>query len=106
MDGRFSPFASTLLNESSKSFERNLQTKEVNENLDKSIHSLLRLLSNYFLLKPTHKILEYLLRRYRIHKYNVNSIMCCILPYHETPMFGKIVGFLKFMYFQKNLENN
>lgn len=95
MDERFTPFLDSLFSESSVGMERDLQTKEMNEKLDKSIHSFLMLLSNYFLLRPAHKAFEYLLRRYRIHKYNVSSIMSCILPYHETNLFGRVVHLMK-----------
>ena len=43
--------------------ERSIQTKEVNDKLDEVIEEFLCLLSPYFLLKPAHKTLEWLIYR-------------------------------------------
>lgn len=63
--------------------------------MDESITSFLRLLSAVFLLDSAHKALEYLIRRYSIHVYNVDAIMECILPYHENLYFSRMVQLLK-----------
>ncbi|KAI8359067.1 hypothetical protein EDC96DRAFT_609191 [Choanephora cucurbitarum] len=94
LDEKFSAFEKTLFSESMKSVDRVLQTKEENEKLDASINSFLAQLSPYFLLKPSGKVLEYLIRRFRIHDFNVESIIKCILPYHETKSFVKMVSIL------------
>jgi len=70
------------------------QTKEENEKLDASINAFLSQLSPYFLLKPSGKVLEYLIRRFRIQDFNVESILKCILPYHETKSFVKMISIL------------
>ena len=90
----FSSFENLLFDEASKSLERTLQTKEVNENLDKHIAKFLKYLSPYFLLKPAHKVLEWLIRRFQIHTFNVDSLMTCVLPYHETNLFARVVQLL------------
>jgi U3 small nucleolar RNA-associated protein 10 len=65
LDPRFGDFQANLFAQPTKEFERQLQTKDVNDKLDKTIHSFLQLVSQYFLLKSAHKALEYLIRRYR-----------------------------------------
>ncbi|KAI8973417.1 hypothetical protein BDF20DRAFT_837366 [Mycotypha africana] len=99
LDEKFAPFEKTLFSEQMKSVDRILQTKEENEKLDASINAFLSQLSPYFLLKPSGKVLEYLIRRFRIHDFNVESILRCILPYHETKSFVKMVSIL-------NIEEN
>ncbi|GAA5816136.1 hypothetical protein MFLAVUS_009661 [Mucor flavus] len=94
LDEKFSPFEKTLFSERMKSVDRVLQTKEENEKLDASIDAFLSQLSPYFLLKPSGKVLEYLIRRFRIQDFNVESIIKCILPYHETKSFVKMVSIL------------
>ncbi|RCI06452.1 HEAT repeat-containing protein 1 [Rhizopus stolonifer] len=94
LDEKFAAFEKTLFSEKMKSVDRVLQTKEENEKLDASINSFLSQLSPYFLLKPSGKVLEYLIRRFRIQDFNVESIIRCILPYHETKSFVKMVSIL------------
>ncbi|KND01979.1 uncharacterized protein SPPG_02486, partial [Spizellomyces punctatus DAOM BR117] len=90
----FKDFEETLFSERIKTLDRTLQTKADNEKLDESINKFLRLLSPYFLLQSTFKALEWLLRRFRINEFNVDVIVECILPYHETKQFVQVVGVL------------
>ncbi|KAG1143849.1 hypothetical protein G6F37_000325 [Rhizopus arrhizus] len=94
LDEKFAPFEKTLFSEKMKSVDRVLQTKEDNDKLDASINSFLCQLSPYFLLKPSGKVLEYLIRRFRIQDFNIESVIKCILPYHETKSFVKMVSIL------------
>ncbi|KAL9551329.1 hypothetical protein MBANPS3_004308 [Mucor bainieri] len=94
LDEKFSAFEKTLFSEGMKSVDRVLQTKEENEKLDTSINAFLSQLSPYFLLKPSGKVLEYLIRRFRIQDFNVESIIKCIMPYHETKSFVKMISIL------------
>ncbi|KAK3840885.1 MAG: hypothetical protein J3R72DRAFT_169855 [Linnemannia gamsii] len=95
LDGKFAPFEKTLFAESMKSVDRALQTKEDNAKLDESITLFLRQMSPYFMLKPSGKALEWLIRRFRINEYNIDAIMNAILPYHETALFVTMVSILQ-----------
>ena len=90
----FSTFDNSLFGDTSKSLERTLQSKDVNDKLDKHISKFLQHLSPYFLLKPAHKVLEWLIRRFQIHVFNVDSLVTCILPYHETNLFVRVLQLL------------
>ncbi|KAJ8305572.1 hypothetical protein KUTeg_016117 [Tegillarca granosa] len=94
LDGVFQQFETTLFAESSLTFERSIQTKEVNDKLDENISRFLSFLSPYCLLKPAHKALEWLIYRYHIHMYNVDDLMMCLLPYHESKIFVRAVQLL------------
>ncbi|KAG2204341.1 hypothetical protein INT47_009383 [Mucor saturninus] len=94
LDEKFAPFEKTLFSERMKSVDRILQTKEENKKLNASIDAFLCQLSPYFLLKPSGKVLEYLIRRFRIQDFNVESVIKCVLPYHETKSFVKMVSLL------------
>ena len=94
IDASFGQFEVALFNESSKALERTVQTKGVNDKLDKEITKFLRFLSPYVLLKPAHKTLEWLIRRYQIHVFNVSELVSAVLPYHETKFFARIVQLL------------
>lgn len=48
-------------------------------------------MSPFFLLKASHKCLEYLIRRYSIHEHNTTSLLKCMLPYHASNVFVRMV---------------
>ncbi|CDS10813.1 hypothetical protein LRAMOSA11299 [Lichtheimia ramosa] len=94
LDEKFGPFEKTLFSESMKSVDRVLQTPEENAKLDASIAAFLRQLSPYFLLKPAAKAMEWLIRRFRVQDFNVEAVLACIFPYHETKLFAQMVSLL------------
>ncbi|GLH02313.1 Uncharacterized protein GBIM_08366 [Gryllus bimaculatus] len=60
---RFDQFEDTLFDVSSKDLQRAVQSKEVNEKLNREISKFLGYLSPYFLLKCAHQALEWLIQR-------------------------------------------
>ncbi|XP_058262423.1 HEAT repeat-containing protein 1 isoform X1 [Hemibagrus wyckioides] len=91
----FAEFQETLFSQASISLERSVQSKEVNQKLDKDISQFLVRLSPYFLLKPALKCLEWLVHRFHIHLYNQDSLIACVLPYHETKVFVRVIQLLQ-----------
>jgi U3 small nucleolar RNA-associated protein 10 len=73
----FSTFNETLFNQSSITFERSIQTKELNDNLNDEIKRFLIHLSPYFLLKPAHKCLTTLMIYSRVfsHIMRINCLL-------------------------------
>lgn len=92
----FESFELTLFNSSSISFERAIQTKQVNEKLDQELRRFLIHLSPYFMLKSAHKCFEWLVFRYQVHTYNLNELFMCVLPYHETNYFVRALQLINF----------
>ncbi|KOC65167.1 HEAT repeat-containing protein 1 [Habropoda laboriosa] len=90
----FLEFEQTLFAPSSLSLERAVQDVKVNKKLDGEIEKFLILLSPYFLLNSSHKALEWLIHRYRIHEFNRDQFLLLILPYHETRMFVRALQLL------------
>ncbi|XP_034365745.1 HEAT repeat-containing protein 1 [Arvicanthis niloticus] len=95
IDPAFEQFETPLFSQLAKTLERSVQTKAVNKQLDENISSFLLHLSPYFLLKPAQKCLEWLIHRFHIHLYNVDSLIACVLPYHETRVFVRVIQLLK-----------
>ncbi|KAA0725519.1 HEAT repeat-containing protein 1 [Triplophysa tibetana] len=95
IDRAFSEFQETLFSQASLTLERSVQSKEVNKKLDKTISLFLTRLSPYFLLKPALKCIEWLVHRFHIHLYNQDSLIACVLPYHETKVFVRVIQLLK-----------
>lgn len=63
----FLEFQDTLFSRASLTLERSVQSKEVNEKLDTGISLFLTRVCPYFLLKPAHKCIEWLVHRYAAH---------------------------------------
>ena len=61
-DTRIHTYTRILLDESSITLQRELKTIKENQELDKLIQKLLNFLTLYASLKPTHLIIEYLIR--------------------------------------------
>ena len=95
IDPSFNKYTDTLFSESSRDFERSILTQEAAKKVDESISGFLRLLSPYFLLRPAHKCLEWLVRVYEVHKCNIDGLMECVLPYYETNLFARLVQILR-----------
>ncbi|XP_014287034.1 HEAT repeat-containing protein 1 [Halyomorpha halys] len=99
LNPNFSAFENTLFDTTSRFFERAVESSEANEKLNDQIKTFLTLLSPYFLLKPAHKALEWLINRYHINQFNIDDIMFLIFPYHETVLFSRM---LQLIYLEKN----
>uniref|UniRef100_A0A8D2D6B0 HEAT repeat-containing protein 1 n=1 Tax=Sciurus vulgaris TaxID=55149 RepID=A0A8D2D6B0_SCIVU len=95
IDPAFEQFEAPLFSQLAKTLERSVQTKAVNKQLDENISLFLIHLSPYFLLKPAQKCLEWLIHRFHIHLYNQDSLIGCVLPYHETRIFVRVIQLLK-----------
>ncbi|KAG6460038.1 hypothetical protein O3G_MSEX011745 [Manduca sexta] len=91
----FAVYQDTLFSLASKDFERAVQSKEVNQNLDQTIEKFLLQISPYFLLQSSHKAIEWLINRYHIQQYNQDAIMALILPYHGTLIFVRFIQLLE-----------
>ena len=94
IDSGFERFEIVLFSEELKTTDRSQQTANFNEKLNVKLKEFLIYLSPYFLLKPSQKTLEWLIRRFQVHIFNVDALMCCILPYHETKLFGRVIQVL------------
>lgn len=91
----FVQFEDTLFDASSRTFERSVESADINKNLNKSIRKFLFHLSPYFPIQPAHKCLEWLIRRYQIHEYNKDDFIALILPYYSTRMFVRCLQIVR-----------
>ncbi|KAI9571928.1 hypothetical protein HD554DRAFT_2300345 [Boletus coccyginus] len=83
-----------LSSESTRALDRTLQTPDLNADLDHNINAFLPLLGPWLMDSPTTKVLEWLVRRFRINEFNVPAILALFLPYHESPHFVKMLSIL------------
>lgn len=94
LDNVFAAFENTLFNRIPDNGLLIKLTPDMRKKLDKSIIGFLRLLSPYFLYSSSHKCQEFLIRCYSIQEYNVDAIIECCIPYHETALFAKMISIL------------
>ncbi|CAM9363618.1 unnamed protein product [Chrysoparadoxa australica] len=87
----FEEFREPLFSEPGE--HRDLQTREVNDALNTVIGRFLQKLSPHLESNAAHLTLEYLVRQHRIYEHNVDQviIMACILPWHDTKIFVKLI---------------
>ncbi|KAK1419459.1 hypothetical protein QVD17_28628 [Tagetes erecta] len=93
-DERFGNYKNDLFSHKSKDMDRELMGIEENNQVNASVSSYLRLLSGYFQSPSAMRTLEYLIRRYKIYVYNLEELILCALPFHDTHVFVRIVQLL------------
>ncbi|KAI9660514.1 MAG: snoRNA-binding rRNA-processing protein utp10 [Bathelium mastoideum] len=112
LDTRFVPFSRNLFSEQSKAEDRTQMTAKENEELNSVLERFLALIGSRILLKPAHKTIEWLVRRFRfeiltisgtykfcllklrIHEYNTQLTLLTFLPFHESQIFVSLLSIL------------
>ncbi|PWA00872.1 hypothetical protein BB558_003057 [Smittium angustum] len=92
IDRKFERYSQTLLSLEYKQKDRILLTKEQNKELDLELNNLIIHLSAHFLTRPAGKVLEWLIRRFRINEFNVKELISAMIPYHSTKEFSTLLG--------------
>ncbi|KAG1720632.1 hypothetical protein EDB19DRAFT_1775930 [Suillus lakei] len=87
-------FDQSLFSEAARNVDRTMQSREVNANLDRTLNAFLSLLGPWLMEAPTSKVLEWLVRRFRINEFNVDAVLSLFFPYHESPHFVKMLSIL------------
>lgn len=92
IDSRFAKFNNTLFSETTVNFDRNVQTKDVLELMDKNITAFLTLVGPYYQLGPALKAVEWLVRRFYANVHNQEMLLLLALPHHAKPVFVKVLN--------------
>ncbi|KIY47627.1 hypothetical protein FISHEDRAFT_74431 [Fistulina hepatica ATCC 64428] len=72
--------------------DRTLLTAHDNATIDAHVAALLPRLQLHLLTPPAGRILEWLVRRFRVHEFNVHDVLCLFFPYFESPHFAKMLS--------------
>ena len=88
-------FSADLFSPTWKELDRDTQDAATNATINGRIAAFLRALAPQMLTRAAHKCLEYLIRRFKIHVYNVDAVMEAVLPYHDSAFFGRLVQILE-----------
>ena len=78
------PYIDSIFHESSMTLQRELKTSKENATLNSELNHLLSILSLYNSLPQMHLVLEYMIRRYRVHEFNANDIIGCMITQHDS----------------------
>jgi hypothetical protein len=106
-DHTFETYLTSIFHESSMSLQRELRTSTENEVLNSQIREMLASLAFYNSLPAMHTVLEYLLRRYRVHEFNTSDLITCMISQHDTKVlisncrkfYLLILSFINFLLF-------
>lgn len=80
-----------LLSAEMLALDRYALTQEEVSALDAKVDRQISALAEYFLHRGAQKVLEFMVRHLQIHLHNVDAILTAFLPFHETPLFRKVV---------------
>lgn len=95
-DENFEQFDKNLFHVTAKEVDRNVQSRESNKKIDKTVRKFLVMVSPYILTNSAHKSLEWLIYRYRIHEFNRTDLITAILPFYTSNIFVRIIQMCKF----------
>ncbi|GAA6036252.1 hypothetical protein JCM8097_006859 [Rhodosporidiobolus ruineniae] len=102
IDPFFAQHHKEVLGEQAKALDRSALTKEENDKVGRTVDRVLRALGKHLLLKPAGIVLEWLVRRFRVHELNVAGLIALFLPYHTTPHFASAVNLIS----ETSLQNS
>lgn len=89
-------YEQALFSESSATVFRENLTAQENAELDFVVENFLFEVAPHFLEPATASCLEWLIRQYSVHEYNIVAIFQAFAPYHETVAFLKLVSLCRF----------
>ncbi|KAJ3027595.1 UNVERIFIED_CONTAM: HEAT repeat-containing protein 1 [Siphonaria sp. JEL0065] len=91
----FEFFKDNLFADALKNQDRMLLQKDDAQNLDRIIARFLANVSPHLLHGSAFKALEWLIKRFRIHEFNIDAFIRAALPFHDTWQFTRILGTIK-----------
>ncbi|CUM68169.1 uncharacterized protein PRCAT00005886001 [Priceomyces carsonii] len=101
---RFRSFKETLFSQTSIDFDRNVQSKETIDNLNRTIDAFLKMIGPFYRMESAVKSLEWLVRRFQINIHNGEMILLTALPYYRYPIFVRILNVIPKNQFPKLFE--
>lgn len=72
-------------------YDRSLKTKTENDKIDEMLMRVCRRLALHYSETCAHQLMEWLIRAFRVNEMNIEAVMSCILPWHETAVFVRTV---------------
>lgn len=92
IDSRFTKFRMSLFADASLTYDRNVSTKDIVDQVDKNILAFISLVSPHLNIGPAIKALEWLVRRYHVNIHSPEILLLAALPYHTQAVFTRFMG--------------
>ncbi|KAJ1658740.1 snoRNA-binding rRNA-processing protein utp10 [Dispira simplex] len=103
LDTTLRSFENDFFSTSCKSIDRVQLTKSENKALNQKLGRLLEHLAPHFLISPTGRVLEWLIRRFRIQDFNAEQILLAFIPYYGTSQFMRLCKLIDFKVHHRSL---
>jgi U3 small nucleolar RNA-associated protein 10 len=87
-------FEDALFSHAAHDTDRTLLDQAAVTELNHQLDAFLLMLSPFLLDVAAGKVIEWLVRRFRINEFNVPAVLRLFLPYHESPHFAKMLNIL------------
>ncbi|KAF9078300.1 armadillo-type protein [Rhodocollybia butyracea] len=87
-------YEESLFSYHAKNIDRTLLPIDAGRDLDTVLDGCLQEIGAYLLESAASKMLEWLVRRFRVNEFNVRAVVALFLPYHETQHWGKMLTIL------------
>ncbi|KAL6765336.1 hypothetical protein V8C86DRAFT_793163 [Haematococcus lacustris] len=94
LNPQFSALREALFSRAAASVLRDSLDPAAATQLNEAVEEFCLLLTQHFLSPGAFRALEYLIRQFRVHEYNVDSLMRAALAYHSTNEFVRLVQVL------------
>ncbi|KAJ3806976.1 armadillo-type protein [Lentinula aff. lateritia] len=94
LNPRLSIYEENLFSYHARNVDRTLLAAEAVRELNMALEGCLQELGAYLLEAAASKVLEWLVRRFRVNEFNVRALVALFLPYHETQNWGKMLTIL------------
>ncbi|KAL7425209.1 snoRNA-binding rRNA-processing protein utp10 [Cryptotrichosporon argae] len=94
LDVGFEEFEDELFSEKARRTDRMMLNQADNERLDRVLERCLRRLGKWIDIMAGGKCIEWLVRRFRVHELNANTVIQVFLPYHDSPNFARMLAIL------------
>jgi len=92
IDPDIQQFEKVFFSLASKEVDRGMFKSHKAEEMNQHVRQFLfKVITPYFLISHTHKMLEWLIFKFQIHDYNTDDLILSVLPYHETKLFARVV---------------
>lgn len=91
LDKRFAPYGDTLICRTALGVARDQLPPADEAELAARLDGFVHLLCDHFLAPAAFQVLEFCVRRYRVHERNLDALMAAALPYHATNEFARLV---------------
>ncbi|TIB99805.1 hypothetical protein E3Q18_01415 [Wallemia mellicola] len=95
LDKSFEDFDTPLFGEPTKDLDRTSLNQSEVDHLNTTLNRFLVKLSPHLPTRAAAKVLEWLIRKFRVHEFNIDATLIAFLPYHDSSSFAKILQLLK-----------